>query len=329
MRLAPFGGENWGAAQVGVSVTVPLAVLLAAGRADLVAYAVFGALASVYGKDSSRGARIVRQAGVGCALIVSVGLGVAVGDPRAQGAAPLVALGLVSLLGFLITRGTGWLPVPSLFLVFSTGTVAAQGQSVERLPLALGVAALSVTFSIAVGQVVAGLQREDRLDALLRTEGRSPFGGVGDGAMVALHALVPTGAALLALGLGWGHSFWAAVAATVPLVGATGSARGVRTVQRAVGTVVGVLFAALVLALEPSTWAVVLIVASCQVVTELFVRRNYAIAVMAMTPMALLLSDLGAVHDAGQLAMDRLLCTLLGLAVSIVCVLVATATRRS
>jgi len=53
-----------------------------------------------------------------------------------------------------------------------------------------------------------------------------------------------------------------------------------------------------------------------QVVTELLVLRNYAVAMLVITPMALMMTSLGAPAD-GSLALDRALTTVLGAAVGV------------
>lgn len=319
LRLGPRGEEHWGAIQVGVAVTVPLALLVALGRPDLVSFAVFGALGSVYGKDAEPMARLLQQSVTGVLMVLAVGVGVLAGAPGAPTIVAVAASGAVSLVGLLLTRCTGWMPVPSLFLVFATGTIVSLHLPSTRLPLALAVATGSALFALVVGALVGWSQRGGRdLSSAFVGNGRASLGTLPTVVIAALHALVPPLAALAALALGWGHPFWAAVAATVPLAGATAVHRGVRTAQRALGTLTGVLLAAVVLAAHLPAGALVVVVAVCQVITELFVRRNYAIAVTAITPMALVLSDLGGAADPRELVLDRLLCTMLGLGIAIV-----------
>lgn len=301
------------------SIAVPLAIALALGRTDLLSAAVFGALGAVYGKGSLPSARAVRQSVVGALMVLTVGIGVVAGAPSAPTWAPYLVIGGASAVGCLLTRVTGWLPIPSLFLVFAVGTVMAEGAPIDHVGSALAVAGASALLAVGVGAVVGAVQGPEGLTADGRDDRGLEREAPGAAAtMVGMHALVPPLAALLAVGIGIGHPFWAAVAATVPLAGLSSAERTARASQRAMGTVGGALLAGAVLAADLPWWALVLVVATCQAVTELFVRRSYAIAVVAITPMALILSDLGAGGASPRpLLIDRLLGTGLGLAVAL------------
>lgn len=123
-------------------------------------------------------------------------------------------------------------------------------------------------------------------------------------------------ASLVALALGWGHPAWAAVGAAATLQGRHVHTNTPRALQRALGTAVGALLAWPLLEAHLGFWAVLGVVVALQVVTELLVLRNYAVAMLVITPMALLMTSLGAPAD-GSLALDRALTTALGAAVGV------------
>lgn len=105
--------------------------------------------------------------------------------------------------------------------------------------------------------------------------------------------------------------------ATVPLLGTTLSGKVARAIHRLLGTVVGVGVAFILLLWAPPTWVLILAVAVLQIVTELFVARNYGIAVVAITPMALIMTHLGSPQPLSALASDRVLESLIGAATSV------------
>lgn len=84
--------------------------------------------------------------------------------------------------------------------------------------------------------------------------------------------------------LGFGHTYWAMVAAVVPLVGHSTRHRVSRGTQRIAGTVVGLVLLAGILWLNPAPWAMVLVIAACQFGAELFIARQYFIAQLFVTP---------------------------------------------
>ena len=52
-RLEPANNDHLAALRVAISVALPSLFLLAAGRTDLIIYAVFGALTGMYGRSES------------------------------------------------------------------------------------------------------------------------------------------------------------------------------------------------------------------------------------------------------------------------------------
>lgn len=124
-------------------------------------------------------------------------------------------------------------------------------------------------------------------------------------------------AAFLAQALGWGHPSWAAIGAATTLQGRHIHTTTPRALQRAIGTAVGALLAWPLLEAGLSFWWVAGVVVVLQIVTEVIVMRQYALAMLTITPMALLMTSFGD-PSGGQLAIDRALTTALGALVGVV-----------
>jgi uncharacterized membrane protein YccC len=89
-----------------------------------------------------------------------------------------------------------------------------------------------------------------------------------------------------------------------------------RTIQRSIGTAVGVIIAGGIFIMQPSIWMLGLYVMILQFVTELIIVRNYAFAVIFITPLALIIAETGrADMTISTLIGSRLLDTLLGCAI--------------
>lgn len=146
-------------------------------------------------------------------------------------------------------------------------------------------------------------------------------------------------ATLLGPVLGIRHSYWAMVAAVVPLVGHSTRYRVNRGLQPIIGTFLGLGVLAVVLWLDPPLWAVVVLIALLQLLAEMCIVRQYVLAQMAVTPVALLstvLASTGAAAEAGvpglgvdrgALIYDRAVETVIGAVVGMVCVLYPWAWR--
>lgn len=111
------------------------------------------------------------------------------------------------------------------------------------------------------------------------------------------------------------------VAAIAVLSGPDRSSRLTRSAQRVIGTFLGIGVAALLLSLDLNGVVAVLVMVALQVLAELFVGRNYAVALLFITPLALLVGQLVRFSPAGPLVRDRLLETVLGAAIAVVVLL--------
>ncbi len=107
------------------------------------------------------------------------------------------------------------------------------------------------------------------------------------------------------------------VSAIVPLAPRELGVQLVRGLQRIVGTLVGLALAAALLALDLTGLALILVVVLLQAGAELWVGRNYAVALVAVTPLALPMVHLVAPVPAGDLLLDRGVETVVGAVVGI------------
>jgi len=130
---------------------------------------------------------------------------------------------------------------------------------------------------------------------------------------VALGALLAGAASgLLAHVTGLGHPYWAAVSAVAVLQAASLRISLHRAIQRALGTVIGLLLAGAAVAVPGGPWVLVAEIVVAQVLAELLVIRDYGLAMLAVTPLALLVGELGQPTPPLDLVGDRLVQTVLG-----------------
>ncbi|MCW3843613.1 FUSC family protein [Micromonospora yasonensis] len=289
-------GAHRVALRAGVSVLVPLLAVLAAGHPEWSVYAVFGAFTSLYGRNHVHLSRAAMQASAGAALTGSIVLGVLVGSApsRAWVAVPVAAA--VAALGAVLAAAQDWHPPGPLFLVFAVGAVASAPHVLADVPVAAAVAGLSSLFALLVGNVGSLFRRQRSRPA------RLAYGWSWQPARYALAVLLAGGTATA---VGIGHPYWAMVAAVAPLSAEGLTAQLVRAAHRILGTLLGLLISAVLLAPHLSAYATVLVVAVLQIVTELLVGRNYGLALLFITPMALLMGQLAVARPAGPLLFDR------------------------
>ncbi len=324
ITLGPHNRAHWPAARVAIAVTVPLALLVAFSQQEWTAFAAFGAMSAIHSRSVDFSKRLRDQTGVGLCMVGSVFLGTLIGILAPASFAAVVAMAALSGLGFVLARRFGWMPVPSLFMVFAAGTLSSYQHLWPVLLIGTLISLGSALFGIALGQVGRPIRKIAREGQPADVTSAPTVKALRPRDRQALTAYIvgPLAAGSLAASFGIGHSYWAAVSATVPLVGSTLAVNAARAFLRVAGTLVGIGIAAIVLTLEPAPWILVLLVAVFQTITELFIARNYGIAVTAITPMAMILVQLGAPQPLDQLLRDRVIETVLGVTVSLMVLIV-------
>ena len=305
VRLKPVPpGQHRVALRAGLSVAVPLLTLIAADRTSWTIYAAFGAFTALYGRNHVHLPRAAMQATAGLSLVGAVGLGAVVAAGGVNGWTLVLLSAVVAAVGSTLSTVFDWHPPGPLFLIFAFGTVASAPGEASDVPVALAVSVASAALAIVIGNVGAVVRRTSPASP---PRLRSPWSA--DPARYLVAVLVAGAIATLA---GIGHPWWAMVAAAAPLSVAGRDRQALRAGHRIVGTTLGLVTAAPLLLLEMDPVPLVLVVVVLQVVTELFVGRNYALALLFITPMALLMGQLGSSQDAGRLLLDRGVETLIG-----------------
>ncbi len=319
LGLHPTPGAHRVALRAGVSVAVPLLVVLAAGRPEWSLYAAFGAFASLYGRNHVHLSRAAMQASAGAALTAAVALGVLVGCAPERRWLAVGVGALVAALGTLLSSAQDWHPPGPLFLIFGFGAAASVPHRLGEVPVAVAVAGTTAVFALLVGN----------LGAFVRGQRSAPtrLAPVWTWQPVRF-AVAAALAAALATAAGFGHSYWAMVAAVAPLTARGFQHQLVRAGHRIVGTLLGLLVAAALLAPGLAPVPTVLVVVCLQIATELVVGRNYGLAMLFITPMALLMGQVAAPQPAVDLLRDRGVETAIGAAVAVLVVLYEERSRR-
>jgi hypothetical protein len=297
-------------------------VLVLADRVAWTPYAAFGAFTSLYGRNDVRARRAGMQVVAGVALTLAVTLGALVS--LAPGSRWLVVpLGaLLAAAGSLTSDAYRWHPPGPLFLVFAFTVCAMVPATPATGPVAAAVAGASALFSLAVSHVGVLRNRDGWQRPDLPAPGfRDALDAPGARPHLLRHVVALAVSGAIATALGWEHPYWAMVAAVVVLSGPDLASRLTRGTHRVVGTALGLAVAAPVLLWSPQgVWAVLVIVV-LQVLTELVVGRNYAVALLFITPLALMMGQLAHAAPVGPLLRDRLFETVLGALVGAVVLL--------
>lgn len=303
---------------------IVLIAVVIAGHTELAPAAAFGGMTAVHARFEPYPVRARVLAVIGAGLTLAVGLGGAV---SAAGWGPLpvaILVAVVAAVAKLLTDGIRSGPPGGLMFVFAVGTTSAFPVSWPGVGAQVAVAAASAVVAWTVA--LSGWPFFDH-DRTRTTSWRA-------GLRAAVHRTahewpraVKVFAAVLAAGLiahavGLGHPYWATVAAAAVLQATHLQHTMHRFIQRVSGTVVGVLVAAVLLALDLPQPAKLALIVVALLGAELTVIRNYAIAMVFVTPLVLLLGSLSAPVDTVAVTADRLVATVLGAVIGVAVALI-------
>lgn len=329
-RLGPANRDHASALRVALSVAVPSLALLAAGRADLIVYAVFGALTGMYGRSEPHQLRLRHQLHAALVLVGGLTVGVVLSVNQLHSWSLVAVEAVLAAVGSLFADKVGLKPNGPFFGILALGACASIPTPVPG-HVAVLVGAASAAFSIAVG--FGGWVRTR---AWQRGAGRSvaPLRGPRRRAAwihAARYLTAVAAAGSIGVLSGSGHPHWAMAAAAVPLAGADLPSSVYRGLHRIIGTLLGLVVVAAVLFPWPGsplrlfpgneTAAVAVLVIALQFGTELFMARHYGLAMVFFTPVILLMTQLAAPADPHLLVAERAAETLLGACVGIAVVL--------
>lgn len=319
-------GHRTPAVRVAAGLLIPLIVLLLLGRPDLTMCAIFGSLTGVFGRTEPHWRRLRHQAQSGALMCLTVVLGVAMSmagrsDWEVVAAATVIAGGISVAADYLRVRPAG--PFTYIFAFTATSAAPFTGSLAEA---ALAVAG-SVLTALVLG--VAGRVHARRHTPVLPR----PPSQSADWARILQHSgryiAAVAAAGSLAVALGTGHSYWAMLAACAPLAAADAANARVRAGHFILGTYAGVLLSALLLQPGWTPVQLAVLLTLLQFAGEVYVIRHYALAMVFLTPVALLMTEFISEQPVWELTLDRALEATIGAVVAVAVVLLTTPKNRS
>lgn len=326
LAVAPHADSHHPALRVGISAAVPTLLLLITGHLDWAPFALLAIMVSVFGRRAEPWPRLRIQVAVACVQVGLIVAGTALAAIAPGPFAIVLATALVAGGGTLLADACGWTPPGTLFFVFAFGVCSALPAAAADVAGAAVVATGAAVFALLVTAVWSAVETHGRADS-----GVSPSVVSRNWNLMLTHTsvcLVGAGlAGTVAVAAGISHPYWAMVSAIVPVVGSTTAGQLLRAGHRIVGTALGLVVAAALFAWALSPLAVLVLLIVLTIATEMFVARNYSIALLFLTPLTIGMPYLLASPPLGGLLLARGLETAIGVAIVVVLIL-ATHTVR-
>ena len=313
------------AVRVGLAVALVLVVGGLAGHRDVAGFAALGALTSAFCRPDPCRVRLPRLVVTGVMVTGYVAFGAVLGAAGVSLAGEVVAIALAAgfaalILGALRVVGPG--PVVMVFAAAGAAGFADSADDVWKASTAAVIGAVvGVVASLAPWFAMwVRRERSQPRQSPARASLVEELKRIGDAELLSrsIRIVVAGGvAAGVVAAVGLQHPMWAAMGAVATLQGVNYHLTVTRGVQRLLGNVGGAAIAAGLLALPIGYWGAVVLIAVLQVLAETLVTVNYALCSLLVTPMALMLTALGA-GLAPEVAVDRVLDTAIGVVIAVV-----------
>jgi len=321
LRIGPHARAHTVAARVFISALVPAAVLLSLGRTDLLPFALLTSLMAVYGRRASRAQRLALQGQVMALQITLLVVGATLAVVTPGPWTVIVGTAIVAGITTVISDARRWNPPGALFFTFGFAVIVSAPAVVSLMDVALTAAAAAI-FTLLITLMFS--RTVPAIEAPPAPQKRRVVIGVH--ALVCLVGAAAAGSIAVALGIS--HPYWAMVAAIVPVVGLTTSGQTLKAFQRVAGTLVGLLVAFALFAWNLPAPAVLIVIVLLMALTELFIARNYALALLFLTPITIGLPFLAGTPELGELLAARGLETVIGASVGLVLILATHRVRH-
>lgn len=308
------------AVRVAAAVGLPLLALEAIGRLELAVYAAFGGLAMLYGHNEPAKKRVESQVVAGTGLVFTIAVAMAWSASHAPLAVLGVLLALTVIAGVTLGSAMRWVPRGEMFFVLVLLIIAAIPAKWESLPLAVAVGAGGAAFSVLLAVIngIGASPDEPKPDGWRRriASGYADLDHRQHLVVLAAATFGVLAAWSLAIALGIGHPFWAAVtvAALMPALAAREVWR--RAVHLMLGTIGGVAIAGVLFSFDPGPLALIAIIVVCQAIAEIVVSRNYGVALLFLCPLAIGMSNLSRGAPWPPILVDRVAEAALGVTVA-------------
>lgn len=310
----PSPGPRWPVAtQAALAIGIPIAVMTLLGNTPLGLAASAGAFTLLYSGSEPTKARAKTLPFVAAGLIVAATFGAFTG-----GAYGWFAIGVVAVAILAATLSYGFRlgpPGPVFFvLVFGLAGYVTGSSSVQPIEFILAfVAGCVLSYLIALSPLLLPPARRRQVSPL-GTMHPGPAWDADARLLLIRVTIVAVLGALIGYFIDPDRAYWI-VGAGIAVIGIAANRRAAfeRGLHRALGTVLGAGVYALLALLHPNGLWLAVLLASLQFIIEFIVVRNYALALVFITPLVLTLTA-AATGGAGgmEVAMERIIDTLIG-----------------
>ncbi|MCY6356351.1 FUSC family protein [Clostridium sp. ZS2-4] len=133
------------------------------------------------------------------------------------------------------------------------------------------------------------------------------------------YGIVLSVATMIAFSFSFTRAYWIPLTCASVMSGPTIMSTFHRAIQRSCGTIIGLMIAIIIFKLQPQGFTMVIINMCLTVMMQLFIVKNYAIAVIFITPNALLMAETSTqIHNISYFATARIMAIVIGSIIGVI-----------
>lgn len=204
----------------------------------------------------------------------------------------IVALGIFTFLVHWITLYYKAAPPRSFFFILIASLAICQPYQLESLPTKIGLVGLGTLFSCFLALIyLVSLSLRGNADLnpkVVPALEKNPYANSWEAIILGVFISISLGIGKL---LDLENPYWIPISCAAVMQGASIYNIWQRSFQRILGTFIGLGICWLILIWKPETWMICLSIILLQFIVEMLVTRQYAIAVIFITPMTILMAE--------------------------------------
>ena len=306
----PNSEDTRAATGVTSAIVMPIALLLLFGAVEYLPYALFAAICSAYGRYEVFNSKLRMQIQAAMALVLAEILGTITNLYNLDASIRTLEFGLLAFVISSVSSYFNWQPSGPIFPLFAFGATSGVKLESSQTVTAIAISVLTALFAISITILFDYGVWKQLTKTPDKVVGKYKIRLSIDYAFITLLAVGISEISKLS------RPYWAAIAAVAPFAGEDANDRVQRSTYRMLGTLFGLLISFVVINLYKHVIIAIIIICIFQFFGELFITKNYAIAFVFITPMALLINQIGNPIDTNKLIFDRFWTTLIGTCVS-------------
>ncbi len=272
-----------------------------------------GAMVFLYMPQAGIAKRMIRLAWSAIGFLICFALGASCSfDPFISAC----MLASITMLTTIICRLYLIPPPGSIFFIMIATIAVTLPFNLALIPLQVGLIAIGSTFACLMAFIYSLLIVRHTAPLNASTSPKRPIKEIIHETLVM--GIFVGGSYLLAKYMQFDHPYWVPISCAAIMQGATFTAVWHRKIHRIFGTIIGMGLTWIIFSFSPSTMQIGFIIIALDFMIQTLVARNYALAVIFITPLTVLFAESTISIPLNLLVMSRLTDIVVGSAIGLI-----------